>query len=232
MRDGIQAVERVIKIVVKWVADYDGDTSWLGKYSDKPGAWTVDRKRGILYGDAHWFVKNVRGANKAQAMADRYEELGYEVELTSPTERADGYKRAWQVYVSGYKPLRTDLSTRYDRNEYRYFHPPVENYEGIPEQEKAGYCVQDYERMTEYNMGSWSFMGCVATLTLNGEEIGHSSVWGVESDSDKSYFAEVERDEIWGAHKTANDWLASVGAPALPPLDAIPVERKGDVEYS
>lgn len=71
------------------------------------------------------------------------------------------------------------------------------------------YALQDSRRMDALNNGDWMFIGVKATVTLNGREIGSDSLWGIESDSDESYFAEAERDCIACAVADARLWLSS-----------------------
>jgi hypothetical protein len=81
------------------------------------------------------------------------------------------------------------------------------NYSGCTDAEKAEYYKQDKKRFDGLLRGEWSYVG-VAVRVLKqtstnwangGLEVGRSSVWGIESDSDESHFAEMERDEIAGA---------------------------------
>lgn len=60
---------------------------------------------------------------------------------------------------------------------------------------------QDYARVCGYNDGQWYYMGirAEATIQLTGDlthRVSSGGLWGIESDSDKSYFAEVEADEL------------------------------------
>lgn len=77
---------------------------------------------------------------------------------------------------------------------------------GITPEENAKYMQQDSERLERYNAGYWCMYGIraeceyylpnddgssaiVQTLTSGG-------LWGIESDSEKSYFEEIGRDEL------------------------------------
>lgn len=58
------------------------------------------------------------------------------------------------------------------------------------------------ERIAAYNNGEWSMVGVVVTLygerdgmqRWEHEEIAKASLWGIESDSEPSYFQEVAND--------------------------------------
>ena len=52
------------------------------------------------------------------------------------------------------------------------------------------YACEDYERMEDYGK-TWSSVGVVVELVIDGEAIDTTSCWGIESDSDNSYFDEM-----------------------------------------
>lgn len=55
------------------------------------------------------------------------------------------------------------------------------------------YVEQDYKRMASYGE-SWFYVGVKVTAYVGDTEIGSDSAWGIESDSDKACFDEVEAD--------------------------------------
>ena len=94
------------------------------------------------------------------------------------------------------------------RNEYRYFNPSF-NYVDksgklLPDntaEEVRKYVRQDYARMQAANRGDWCYMGvrAEAQVQLDGDlrqTVISGGLWGIESDSDESYFADVEREEL------------------------------------
>jgi hypothetical protein len=109
------------------------------------------------------------------------------------------------------------------RHEYRYFNPSF-NYvskdgkptDGLTPEEVRKYVRQDYDRMESLNSGNWCYLGIRAdaeivsvygrkstlsdTVTTGGygpvQTIRSGGLWGIESDSDKSYFAEVAQEEL------------------------------------
>lgn len=76
-----------------------------------------------------------------------------------------------------------------NRGEYRYFIP------ANPE-----YGEQDYDRMESLNRGEWCYLGirAEAEVIVNGtvQRITSGGLWGIESDSDKEYFAEVATEQL------------------------------------
>ena len=77
-------------------------------------------------------------------------------------------------------------------NVYRYF---------IPENPEYG--QQDYERMLAFDHGKWCMVGITVDISIKTKTnwavppvVGRASVWGVESDSEESYFTELENEMI------------------------------------
>lgn len=78
------------------------------------------------------------------------------------------------------------------------------NYAGLSEAEQRKYNAQDAKRIAAYNRGEWHYLGIAVDIRKNtssnwadgGPIVGRASVWGIESDSDAPYFAEVEEDMI------------------------------------
>jgi hypothetical protein len=100
------------------------------------------------------------------------------------------------------------------RHEYRYFNPSF-NYvdkhgkltDGNTPEEVRKYVRQDYERMESLNAGHWCYIGIRATAEIAVSSVGiaggaliqtirSGGLWGIESDSDKDHFAEVETEEL------------------------------------
>jgi hypothetical protein len=75
----------------------------------------------------------------------------------------------------------------FDRHTYKYFRPANSYHK---------YAKQDIRRIADYNKGHWCMTGVIVSLFLDGVEISHSSLWGIESDSDESHFTEVEQELI------------------------------------
>jgi hypothetical protein len=85
---------------------------------------------------------------------------------------------------------------------------------------------RDYERMEAYNRDEWGFIGIRAEATViigevcrirneKGEEIvtgrihqflTSGGLWGIESDSDQSYFREVEQEELNQLRRILHEW--------------------------
>ena len=91
-----------------------------------------------------------------------------------------------------------------ERGEFRYFNANVENYKGETPEQIHKYVRCDYERIERLNRGDWCYVGIRAEaeiLVSSGgaslaQEITSGGLWGIESDSDESYFAEVGAEEL------------------------------------
>ena len=93
-----------------------------------------------------------------------------------------------------------------ERGELRYFNGVIENYRSETPEKIRQYVVRDYERMERLNRGDWCFIGIRAEAQYSvGEarggscllqEMSSGGLWGIESDSNADYFAEVEAEEL------------------------------------
>lgn len=176
--------KRIDKVTIKRIADYDGDTSRLGEYSDTPGDYAI-----VAIGE--W---------QGEFLNDLACECGLiESEHTDCSLNEDGDCNS------------EDHCCNFDRvevskgREYRYFNPPVENYKGSTDEEMRQYCQQDYQRMKGLNDGDWNFIGIKAyaeiTIPINGDsrlcqEITSGGLWGIESDSEDSYLDEIGKEQL------------------------------------
>lgn len=105
-------------------------------------------------------------------------------------------------------------------HEYRYFVAAMGPDEtGNPESVEA-----DYRRMESLSRGDWGFVGirAVAKLSVNGtlQTVTSGGLWGIESDSGKDYFKEVEKEQIDELRAT----LAELGVSGAE-FDSVSVER-------
>ncbi len=87
-----------------------------------------------------------------------------------------------------------------ERGQYRFFNPS-RNYDDCGMDELKKYAEQDYARMEEYNRGTWCAEGvrAMAKVQLGStliQTLESGGLWGIESDSDKGYFQEVEDEQL------------------------------------
>lgn len=69
---------------------------------------------------------------------------------------------------------------------------------------------QDYERLRKFLDGQWGYVGVVVTASREDVELGHASLWGIETDSDPSYFVEVAEELAEEAIEQAREMLAKL----------------------
>lgn len=181
----VQTRPKLLDIHVRVLPDDTGDLSWLGEYHDGRngiGEWDICRRTGE-------YVHDMKAEHKAGFLADP---KNREEWAQSWAEDYDSF----EDYAEDY--WEEDFEIPRCNREYSFFRPYASG-------EKAGtedyqkYGKQDYRRAEDYGNG-WSFIGvrCEASIEVNGREqtIRSSGCWGIESDSDKEYFAEVAAEEF------------------------------------
>jgi hypothetical protein len=162
----VKNTKRIHKVVIKRMIDESPDTSWLGEYSSHQSSYLS---------------------------IDR-------------THDPDCPEQEYNEHPEGYE-CNCSGGNR-GRSEYRWFNPSF-NYvdkngqpKDMTEADVIKYTRQDYARREDLNSGGWCFIGirADAEYSVDGsdvvQEITSGGLWGIESDSGKSYFAEVEAEEL------------------------------------
>jgi len=219
--------KRILSLTIRRMPDECPDTSYLGNYANQPTSeYSIDRAHSQdcasvredirkakttlehvqqTIGDLHILAQyngalaNAKLDVEREPMDEAYDEVG---ELIEAIDECDCDERG-------------DMQ----RGEYRYFNPSF-NYvdksgkalPGNTPEEVRKYVRQDYERMESLNRGDWSYIGIRvdAQVTLSTgvvQDITSGGLWGIESDSESSYFDEVAADE-WSQLK---EELSSMG---------------------
>lgn len=200
------AAKRIHKVVIKRMIDEDPDTSWLGEYSDRATSeYSIDRKhspdcKSVAPQMDYTYTHDWEDGDDCCTYCD----MSKTEAVTVPCSEYD-------------REDDCDCSGGIGRNEYRYFNPSfnyvdksgklLNDYASDPggPEEVRKYVRQDYERMEGLQRGNWSFIGIQAEAQYlipcgNGsaiiQKLSSGGLWGIESDSDKSYFAEVEREQL------------------------------------
>ena len=62
--------------------------------------------------------------------------------------------------------------------------------------ESPKYARHDYERAVAFEHGDWCLIGLIVIVYREGIELGHASLWGIESDSGEDYFGFLLEDEL------------------------------------
>lgn len=86
--------------------------------------------------------------------------------------------------------------------EYRFFVPGAYTSDELANDEEVQkYGREDFERMKSLDNGDWRFIGIRAVAEVSSEHgaiqrLSSGGLWGIESDSEGSYFGEVAKEEL------------------------------------
>jgi len=88
--------------------------------------------------------------------------------------------------------------------EFEWFNAASVDTQNNTSEDNAKYAEQDYKRMMQLNNGHFCFIGIWADAEIGlprgdsylCQSVTSGGLWGIESDSDKSYFAEVEQEQL------------------------------------
>jgi hypothetical protein len=211
----MKSMKRISKVTVKRMADNDPDTSWLGHYSDRAESdYAIDRKHSL---DCQINNPPTEGIAQLERVSTYLEtehnKLVGSLDWQQNLEAVEDLSESIDTLADAIGELEEcDCSERGDaeRGEYRYFNGCVENYKGESPENIRKYVRQDYERMERLARGDWGFIGIRAeaeiaisddphkrtNTTWTLQEITSGGLWGIESDSDKSYLAEIETEQL------------------------------------
>jgi hypothetical protein len=193
--------KRIAQVTVKRINDDSPDTSYLGEYSNQAESdYAIDRQHSL---DCHSVEANHRQTVDTLERIIQY----LDEQRTAEGENPDSVY--WEPLDNAIDIL-TDTQTDaqecdcsggdMERNEYRYFNPCWENYKGESPADIRKYCLQDYERMERLSRGDWGYIGirADAEIIVDGvsQEISSGGLWGVESDSDRAYLAEIDGEQL------------------------------------
>ena len=197
--------KRISKVTVKRIVDTDPDTSYLGEYSnDAETEYAIDRKHSQ---DCQNLEENHR-----QAVDQLERVIAYLETVRQAGEPPENvYWSAADESQDVLIELQDELQEcdcnggDMERNKYRYFNGNVENYTGNTPEDIRKYVRQDYERMERLNRGDWCYIGirAEAKIMIDNvcQKITSGGLWGVESDSSREYFAEIEAEELYELRK-------------------------------
>jgi len=199
--------KRIHAVTIKRMTDTDPHTSYMGEYSDRAKTdYAIDRKHDLDCSSQTYnvHVQEIRTLKHAITyLNDNY----LHGKWPSDSEYVDDCTDADEILGEALDSIgECDCGERGDaeRNEYRYFNGVVENYKGETPEKIREYILRDYERMERLQRGDWCFVGIRAEaeiLVPSGagsivQEITSGGLWGVESDSDREYLAEIETEEL------------------------------------
>jgi len=161
--------KRIEKVWIERVIDDSPDLSWLGEYGETAKTeWAVDRQE---RGD------QMRGEYRFWNPSSNH----------CPPGQLNNWKTVSDVSIA-------ELCQQYD------VYAGYERQEAIKALDLY-YIEKDYQRCEAFNRGDWCMIGVIAkarVVSENGviQTFRSGGLWGVESDSGKSYFAEIEQEEL------------------------------------
>jgi len=203
------------------MVDESPDTSWLGEYSSScKSQFTIDRAH-----SEDCIENDTPQKEKLEHIADAIESdrpvcndhtQQYDCDCNDCQE-----EKAYTDAMYAVRELaECDCGEHGDmsRNEFRYFNPSF-NYvdtktdrpsSGLTSEDVRKYVRQDYDRLERLNRGDWCFIGLRAEAEIGigdfakypakfnctVQHISSGGLWGIESDSNKSYFESVGKDEL------------------------------------
>jgi hypothetical protein len=221
-----QTGKRILSVTIKHIVDDSPDTSWRGEYSARATSeFSIDRAHSEDCPSVSQSAKDAIDKLErivSHIDVERRAE-GYKCQRGGSSPEWEALDDAVQSLLNLQDELaECDCGERGDmgRNEDRYFNPSFnyvdKNGKALPEntpEEVRKYTRQDYDRMESLNAGNWYFLGISAeaeigipdtyrrvhpldpgSMTL--QRITSGGLWGIESDSNKSDFAEVEQEQL------------------------------------
>jgi hypothetical protein len=207
--------KRILGVTIRRMIDESPDTSHLGEYSNRPKTeYAIDRAHSEDCASAQPREFEAAGEwgywnGTAEGLLERIYDAIQRIDPSSDSYNEDEEKslETLRELIDGFE---CDCGEHGDmgRNEFRYFNPSF-NYvtkegrpaEGLTPEDVRKYTRQDYDRMESLNAGNWCYIGIRAEAQVNVtgnlvQRITSGGLYGVESDSDRSYFAEVQADEL------------------------------------
>jgi hypothetical protein len=210
--------KRILSVKIKHMIDDSPDTSHMGKYSDHATSeFSIDRAHSE---DCASIVPvNQDGVQKLRNARAYIVDLQNAVAPES--QEWEDLEDAYNVLDTlADETPECDCGERGDmgRNEYRYFNPSFnyvdKNGKATDTPENVRKCTrQDYERMERLNKGDWCYIGirveaeigiaqnCAKNAKSDSgvyivQHIASGGLWGIESDSERSYLDEVQAEEL------------------------------------
>lgn len=201
----MKLTKRILSIAIERMDDANRDTSLLGSYSNQPkGDYSIDRE--------HSLDCPINNRHVVDPVTDKLERIirYLDIERLERTENydthsgtiADTIGDAQDILISAQDTVAEcscGKSGDRGRNEMRYFNAS-ENYASEPIANIVQYTKQDYARMESLNAGEWGFIGIGAKARVTVGDICQAvtsgGLWGIESDSDKSYLKEEEQNQL------------------------------------
>lgn len=208
--------KRILSVKLKRMVDTDPDTSYLGKYSNRPESeYAIDRAHSEDCASVTPETLKTKETleHAQQTVGDIHNAVLAQYNGTLANEKLDAERDALDEAYDMLGELAEEVTEcdcsragRMDSREYRYFNGPIEDYKGESPEDIRKYVRQDYDRMESLNNGQWCYIGIRAdaeVLVPMGEKphgviqtITSGGLWGIESDSDSAYLDSIGKEEL------------------------------------
>lgn len=215
--------KRILAVRVKRIYDEDGVSchDYLGEYAQTPSSeFSIDRAH--TEDCAILSPLTDEGRDILDHAAEHINSWRIDFELDAPDDqRLSEAIALCEDLINSYDPdCDCRKGGRWDGREYRYFNPSFnyidKNGKLLPDntaEEVRKYVREDYNRMEDLNAGRWYYLGIRAeadvqypayggvppatpSIVTRAETITSMGLWGIASDSEKSYFVEVQDEEL------------------------------------
>lgn len=169
--------KRIDNVTVRRIHDDDAETDDLGTFADSPGDYAI--------------------VHAGEYQGEFVSDLPCTCEHSKAEHDDDDACTVCRGNDDGCDYFETVDIAR--GREFRYFNPNANNYAGEPDEDIRKYCLQDYNRARTFG-DQWSYIGIRAQADVYIDSLRQTltsgGLWGVETDSDQSYFAEIAQEEL------------------------------------
>jgi len=207
--------KRILSVTVKRMTDDNPDTSWLGEYSNKRRSeFDIDRE--------HSTDCRVNTREMPPNAATHNIDMAYAEACNGGCADCDARPEECKLAPCPHYDASEDCDCggHGDRlsRDLQFFQASL-NYvdrhgkpvDGNTPEEIRKYVLQDYERMESLNRGAWCFMGIDAEAEIGLpqgtphpvtgqsyliQRLTSGGLWGIESDSERSYIEEEEKNQL------------------------------------
>lgn len=177
-----------VKISRKWVKDPCGRDhgGMLGKFTSDPKCPYIDRETGDLYTGEY---------------GNDDELISIDAGMTPVIDRNS--HKFWMP--TNHLPFK----------ESDWNHVPEETKKKVIEEygslEKASmfYAIEDWKRAESFGT-DWDYVGCVVDVSVDSVQMGHDSLWGIESDSGEEHLRRIAKECVIEALHNAQETLDKI----------------------
>ncbi len=193
---------KISKVWIEHKIDESPDTSWLGEYTNEPSGWHVDRKAGqLLASNGDILAADVPGdySRGEYQYISGFQHTGSLKSWASQTEKsiASAWLRIRYQANGREQGLRGNLFQHFGVVGWQNANTRAEKVRCID----VVYCCLEALRLHRLERNDWCFLGIIAKAEIISpagiiQTVRSGGLWGVESDSDKSYLNDVEKEEL------------------------------------